>query len=172
MIRIASFVGRSLTWVQPSTYKHWYELRSGEQAIATLRLKNIFSSTATSESEEGSCTFERHGVLNKFVTVRVEDKDTTVATYRENKWKRGGTLELPEGKKLLFTMNFWKSLLEVKTETGETLIHFTIRGVFRLRADVEIRHRAGSLAELPWLVMLGWYVVVMAHRDRSRAAAG
>jgi hypothetical protein len=34
---------------------------------------------------------------------------------------------------------------------------------------MQILPAAGTMPELPWLTMLGWYLAVMMHRDDSAA---
>jgi uncharacterized membrane protein YccF (DUF307 family) len=36
---------------------------------------------------------------------------------------------------------------------------------------VQIEPQAVNLPELPWLVMFGWYLALMLHRDSAAAAA-
>ena len=77
----------------------------------------------------------------------------------------GGTLEMAGGRKLFATTNLWETNLEFKTESGEALLRFKGKGSIHISARVEIQQGAIGLAELPWLVMLGWYLIVMLHMD-------
>jgi hypothetical protein len=43
--------------------------------------------------------------------------------------------------------------------------------MLRLTGGVTVSREAAALKELPWLVALGWYLVVMLHGD-SAASAG
>jgi hypothetical protein len=44
-------------------------------------------------------------------------------------------------------------------------------GVLHLSSTVEILPEAAALAELPWLVALGWYLAVKMHDDAGGVAA-
>jgi hypothetical protein len=92
--------------------------------------------------------------------------------FKNNTWKGGGTLVLADGRKYLVNTNFWQTQYEFKTETGERLFGYTnIGGVMHLSARVQIEPQVVNLPELPWLVMFGWYLALMMHRDSAAAAA-
>ena len=44
-------------------------------------------------------------------------------------------------------------------------------GIVHLSAELEIELAARKWAELPWIVMLGWYLLVMMQSDATAAAA-
>lgn len=47
---LAEVIGRELEWVQPSAWKMEYELRTGDETIATLRFRSSFGSFVRAES--------------------------------------------------------------------------------------------------------------------------
>jgi hypothetical protein len=51
------------------------------------------------------------------------------------------------------------------------LLRFKSAGLLHHFATVEIQQQAIGLGELPWLVMLGWYLIVMMNMDAAAAAA-
>jgi hypothetical protein len=106
------------------------------------------------------------------VTIRQCGSDAEIATFKNNTWNHGGTLELPNGRKILANTNFWETQYDFKTETGETLFTFrNIGGVLHASSLVAIQQAAVKLPELPWMVILGWYLVVMMTSDSAAAAA-
>lgn len=161
-----------LRWIQPRALRAEYELRAGEERIATLRFRNLFGSRATGESAEGCWTFQRGGFFRTRVAVRRCDDATDLATFRSDRWRGGGTLTLPDGRRLRATTNFWYSRLQFQDEAGQTLLVFDTKGALRLRATVTIGPAAATLHDLPWLLMLGCYLVVIMHRDLATASAG
>jgi hypothetical protein len=46
-----------------------------------------------------------------------------------------------------------------------------IGGILHLSSLVEIHPRARDIAELPWIVLLGWYLTVMMYMDAAAATA-
>ncbi len=172
MQNIARLIDRELKWVQPSAFKQEFELQVDGELAATLRLKSSFGSFATAESADGCWTFKRVGFWQTRATVRACDSETDLAAFKNNTWKGGGTLELADGRKYLASTNFWQTEFEFKTETGERLFGYKhIGGVMHLSAQVQIEPQTATLPELPWLVMFGWYLALMLHRDSASAAA-
>ena len=172
MKMIAEMIGRELKWVQPSVWKMEYELRADDELIATLRFRSSFGSFATAESADGCWTFKRVGFWQTKATIRGCGSDTEIAIFKNNTWSGGGTLELSDGRLLQATTNFWQTAFEFRSETGETLVRFKSGGFVHLSATVEIHPDAAGRSELPWIVMLGWYLTVMMYMDSASTAVG
>lgn len=168
---IAGHIGQELKWVQPRAWKMEYELRAGNELVATLRFRSSFGSFATAESADGCWTFKRVGFWQTKATIRGCGSDTDIATFKNNTWSGGGTLELSDGPKILATTNVWQTNFEFKSEAGETLVRFKPGGFVHLSATVEIKPDAAGMAELPLIVMLGWYLTVMMYMDTAATAA-
>ncbi|HXI88378.1 MAG TPA: hypothetical protein VNO24_00055 [Blastocatellia bacterium] len=171
MKKLADLLDRELKWTQPATLKMHYELNAGDELAATLRFRSLFGSLATGESGDGCWTFKRAGFFQTRATIRVCGEEADIAVFKHNTWSGGGALELQDGRKMLATTNLWQSNLEFKTESGEVLLRFQSAGLMHLSALVEIRPEAIGLAELPWMVMFGWYLIVMMHMDSAAAVA-
>lgn len=171
MKRLADLVDRELKWTQPGALKMHYELHAGDELAATLRFRSLFGTLATGESADGCWTFKRAGFFQTRVTIRVCGEETDIAVFKNNAWSGGGALELPDGRKMLATTNLWQSNLEFKTESEEALLRFKSAGLIHLSALVEIQQEAIGLAELPWMVILGWYLIVMMNMDAAASAA-
>jgi len=168
--KIAEVIGRELEWVQPSAWKMEYELRAGDELIATLRFRSLFGSFATAESADGCWTFKRVGFWQTRVTIRGCGSETDSATFKNNTWSGGGTLDLPDGRKILANTNLWQTNFELRTEAGAALVRYKIGGVVHLSAKVEIQPDIAGIPELPWLVMFAWYLAVMMHMDTASSA--
>lgn len=172
MKNIPTLRGHQLTWVQPRALKMEYELQDGGELVATLRFRSSFGSFATAESADGCWTFKRVGFWKTRVTVRTCGSEFDIAAFRNNTWKHGGTLELLDGRSYPANTNLWMSEYEFTTRAGDPLVKYTrVHGLLRLSSTVDIQPAATSLSELPWLVMLGWYLTVMMHVDSAAAVA-
>ncbi|HSB09859.1 MAG TPA: hypothetical protein VLM38_10275 [Blastocatellia bacterium] len=171
MKNVSRLIGSNLKWVQPSAFNMHYELRTNNELAGTLSFRSAFGSFATGESADGCWTFKRVGFFQTRVTIRLCGSDHDLATFRNNTWSGGGTLEFPDGRKLLADTNFWQTSLQFSTESGEPLVRFNTGGMIHLSATIDIWPVAAALAELPLIVMLGWYLVVMMHSDMAASAA-
>jgi hypothetical protein len=169
---IRDLIGRELKWVHPHATKMEFELRDGEVAAATLRFRSFFGSLATAESADGSWTFKRMGFLQTKATVRALGSEQDLGVFKNNTWRDGGTLELPDGRKFPADTNCWATKCSFKTESGVPLVSFQkIGGVLHMSSAVQIHEAARDLPELPWIALLGWYLTVMMHMDRTAMAA-
>ena len=168
MKRIAELVGRELKWVQPHTLKMEYELHADGELAATLRFRSSFGSLATAESADGCWTFKRVGFWQTRVTIRACGTEADIAIFKNNTWSGGGTLEFPDGRKFRANTNFWLTKYEFNSEADEALFGYrNIGGMLHLSAAVDIQPRAAHIPEIPWMVMLGWYLVLMMQRDAA-----
>jgi hypothetical protein len=172
MKKIRDLIGRELKWVQPHATKMDFELKDGEEIAATLHFRSLFGSFATAESADGTWTFKRIGFFQTKATVRALDSETDLGVFKNNTWRDGGTLELPDGRKYPADTNFWATKYSLKTEAGEPLIGFQkIGGVLHMSSTVHIHEAGRQIPELPWMTLLGWYLTVMMHVDRMAMAA-
>ena len=171
-MKIVELIGQELGWVQPRALKMEYELRIGDMVAATLHFRSSFGSFATATSTEGSWTFKRIGFWQTRATIRASGAETDLAFFRNISWSGGGTLEFPDGRKYPANTNFWATQYEFKTEAGESLIRYKkIAAMLHLTCQVEISELARNVAELPWMVSLGWYLTVMMQMDSAAVVA-
>jgi hypothetical protein len=171
MRTMTAFVDHTLTWIKPKIFKSDYELRFGDELIATLCFQKIFSSTAIAESGDGCWTFERVGFFKKKTVIHPRSSSAILGIFTKNTWKKGGYLELSDGRKFIVIASLWKNTIEFKTDIGESLIHMKSHGVFRLSATVQMYRKCLHIPELPWMVMLGLYLIIMMKRDAAAHAA-
>ena len=165
-------LGRELEWIQPRAMTREYELRDGEETVASLRFRSFWGSFATAHTREGDWTFKRVGFFQTRVSVCPAGSDREIASFKNSTWSAGGTLEFPDGRMFRANTNFWMTSYEFKNESEEPLVRFrSVRGVFHLGSNVEIAPAAAELPELPWLVALGWYLAVKMRDDAAGGAA-
>ena len=167
---IAEVADQELVWIQPARLTQSFELQASDEVVATLEFQR--ASLASGETADQRWTFKREGFWHPQVTVRVPDSDANVAVFKPA-WTGGGTLEIPQGRQLRFgAANFWHSQWDWSDASNQPLVHFKSHaGLFKMEGEVDIESGAVSLPELPLLVVLGWYLLILFARD-SAAAAG
>ncbi|MCX6142931.1 MAG: hypothetical protein NTZ35_06900 [Ignavibacteriales bacterium] len=172
MKNIRSVVDHELTWSQQSMFKNEFELHFGGELVATLRHPKMIGTIGVAESGDGSWTFERIGFWKTKTVIKASGSTDELGSYRSNTWRGGGMLELTDGRKFIVWRSVWKGLSEFRTEEGESLFQIHQRSSFRLSASVRINRRALQIPELPWMVLFGFYLGVMARNDAAKHAAG
>jgi hypothetical protein len=170
---MAALAGRELRWLKLDRDDGGgYALRDGDDTVATLRFRSAWGSLATGESADGCWTFKRVGFLQTRATVRSCDGDRDIASFRNNTWSGGGTLELPGGHRLKADTNLWMTTFSFSTEAGEPLVRFSkIGGALKLSSRVELLPAGAALSAAPWLMMLGWYLTIQLHNDTAAVTA-
>ena len=161
---------QELLWIQPAAGRREHELRAGDDVVATLRFQR--GSLASAEADGHHWTFKRQGFWHPRVTVRVAGSDADIATFLPH-WAGGGTLELNDGRTVrLGSANFWQSEW-VWQEKDQPLIRFKGRhGIVKAKGAAEILPAAAGLPEVPLLILLGWYLILLHAEDSAAASSG
>jgi hypothetical protein len=171
MPKLEESIGTELRWVQPHALQREFELRAGEDTVATLMFRSTFGSLAAAQAGERRWTFKRVGFWRSHVTVRVEGQDTDLAVYHNNTWTAGGTLVFADGRAYRANSNFWQTTFQFSNASDQALVRFTkVGGMFHLSCDVQVEPAGATLTELPWLVALGCYLVVKMRDDAAGGA--
>lgn len=159
-----------LEWRQAGASSRDAELKMDDRAIGSLKFRSAFGTLATATVADTCWTFKRVGFFQQRVAIRECGSDRPVAEFRNATWSGGGTLQIDGGRKFQMTTNWWQSKWEVQDADGRMLLRFDYGGVFKLAAKIKIASEARGLQDLPLLVALSWYLVVMLNEDASAAA--
>jgi hypothetical protein len=171
MERISNHIDEELTFVQSGLLRGVFELRSGDSVAGILTLGNLFGMSAVAETEGGQWKFVRRGFLRKRVSVRSVGTNTEIAHFRETGWTHGGTVQMPDGRRVMVNANFWLTGFEFRLDGDVPLLRYGRSwGFFPRCARLRIFPEASGYDDLAMLVMLGGYVMVMAIRDRAARA--
>jgi hypothetical protein len=171
MRSISAVVDHEIAWQQLQGLKSEFELRFGDELLATMKLPKMLSSVATFQCEEGTWNIERVGFFSPKTVVRKGTSNEVVGTFTARAWKGGGTVELSEGRKLELRTNMWKSTFEWCTTDGESLLMMKGRGFLKYFVDVQMNRSAAKWPELPWLMALMFYQMIMMRRDAATHSA-
>ena len=169
-----------LVWVQPSMLHQDFELRAGDEVVATLVFHR--SSLAEAATSGDRWTLKREGFWHPHVTVRVAGAEENICIFRPG-WTGGGALDFPDGRSFRFgTANFWHTQWDWQRADGMDLVHFhNKQGFLKSGAAVDVispplwrgSTAGGGEGELlSLLVVLGWYLLIMVGRDAAASSAG
>jgi hypothetical protein len=169
MKHLADVVHSHLRWEQPRVFDRAWDLRHGDETVATLAFRSAFGSFAAAASADGSWTFKRVGFWQSRATVRAEGGADDLAVFEHNTWSGGGTLTLSGGRPIRVTTNLWQSKIEFQLAEDHVLFRYLTDGFLRQEAQLEVMPSLAGMREMPWLLMFGWYLVVMMHQDSASA---
>jgi hypothetical protein len=149
-----------------------FELRASDEPAARLRWIKRWGSLAEAEVAEGRWTFKRAGFLRPRVTVRREGSEVDAAVH-EPGWSGNGTLTLAGGRTLRWvSTSFWGSHWEFRDPGDSPLVHFHVKSGLRVMgAAVTVHAAARRMPELPLLLTLGFYLIVLMVNDAAAGAA-
>jgi hypothetical protein len=163
--------GGELIWVKPKWSKSQYELRAGDTIVATLVWDR--GTRALAQWGERRYHISRRGWLRPRILVstgdssegRVEDgPGTTVATLAQH----GGLLSFPDGRAFFWKKPKWLTRERIWVDSATTeLVHF--HPARRATVVVTAQPEAAQRPELPLLMLLGQYLIVLAAQDAEMA---
>jgi hypothetical protein len=167
---INEVASQELAWVQPTSLRQTFELRAEDDDVVA-RLQFDGRSLATAETAWQKWTFRREGLLTQRVTILARDSSDAVVV--KVAWAGGAALDLSQGRQVQFgAANFWRTRWrwsDVATEAS--LVQFkTHAGFMKLGGEMEIETAAITYPELPLLVVLGWYLLVVYLRGVAATA--
>lgn len=162
-----SEAGSQLTWIRQSSDGRVYELRSGEDQVAVLRWEKPAGSLAQAETTEGKWTFKRIGFLQPRLSVRSAGSEQDLAWF-EPGVGGGGAVHLASGHIFRWSSNFWRAEWAWLNAAGKhgVKLHREFSAGER-EGKVEIERGVLPERELPILVILGWYVIILQTEDSA-----
>ena len=163
---IRDLAGRNALWRQPSQLRQEYELVVGEEIVATLRWRKNVGTTAVARSPDGTWSFKAAGFLNPRVTIRLPNSDYDFAVFRPRNTGEGMLEAMADQRFTWRCVNFWQNTWAFFDAEGDRLL--TIKpdpAALKLGAQVTIELKASSHQEIGYLVVLGWYLMVLMAED-------
>jgi len=167
-----------LNWTQPKTTQQFFELKGNDDLFGTLLFPKSVGSLAEAETVEGKWTFKRIGFFTTKISVRKFGEEKDLAIFKPNLTASSGDLDFSGGKKYQWhASNFWGTRFEFKDEKGEVVLTFRsgiedpkLKDWFKTQARVEIAEDKINVTELPIMVLLGWYLIIVLQMDSSTGA--
>ena len=161
---------QELIWIQSRKHKRDFELRIGEETLATLRWEKQHRQIATGEAADGHWTFRRQGFLHQHIEARLSESALEVARFQPL-WRGGGTLEFPDGRRFgLRPTSFWNAEWAWTTATNDILLR--IKRAARSGQEkwhIDLLPGTSAIPELSLLVLLSWYLIILAADDAAAA---
>lgn len=171
MRRISEFAGEELVWVEPALLKEPYMLLAGDEVVGSLHWES--PTLAKGETADQRWTFQQKGFWRQHVTIRVPGSDDNVALFHSSWWGGGGILDLNDGHLRFHAGNWWSSQWDWEwlDSDKKPLVHFKgHHGLIKTKGQIKLEAHETSSPDLPLLVVLGWYLLIMIVRDDDHVA--
>jgi hypothetical protein len=166
-------------WIQPKTFERRFELRVGDLLFGTLVFQKMTGSMAVARTDSGAWTFKRVGFFNPRITVRNDGSEADAGIYSP-KWSgSSGTIQMADGTLYQWRhANFWATRMEWTDGGGRVLVTYQsgvensrLSDALKTQATMEFSQDARSVPDLPLLILLGWYLVILHQEDAAAAVA-
>ena len=179
MEHLSRVVNITTEWTQPKTMTRHFELGDGTRTFATLTFEKTFGSLGRASTADGNFSLKRVGFFNPHITARTEGAEEDVATYHPRWTGSSGEFHFPGGRNyFLKTANFWATRHEVSDAGGRIVItlqrgvedsHLTDMFKSQARMDIDVSMRDNP--DLPVLVLMLWYILILQQSDHAGTAA-
>ncbi len=165
MKSLADAAGREWIWSRPRILTRRWELKAGDDVLATLDSLGLLGGGAKASTATGRWRLHHVGLLRGRLEVLDEAGTEVVATFRPG-WFGAGTLEWGRRRLRWHRDDFWGRRWEFVDENGLSLVAFTRRPAFvRSTTTVEPTEAGRGCAELPLLVALGFQLLLVMQRQ-------
>jgi hypothetical protein len=159
-----------LNWIQPKLFQRAYELRAGDETVAALRWVNTFGSLVAIELADTKWLIKRSGFLWRRGVVHREGQAGDQATFQFG-WFGKALLEVEGGERYHWARSkFWPPQWTFANSSGFPVARFSLaRIMFRSKGEIELAENASlHRADIPILILAGWYFVLVIQRRRRR----
>ncbi len=170
---IRDLAGRNALWRQPSQLRQEYEMVVGEEIVATLRWRKNVGTAAVARSPDGTWSFKAAGFLNPRVSIRLPNSDYDFAVFRPRNTGEGVLEAMADQRFAWRCVNFWQNTWAFFDSEGDRLLSIKPdSGGLKLGAQVSVELKASAHQEIGYLVVLGWYLMVLMAEDAVAAQPG
>ena len=160
--------GKHLEWAHPDIEKPLYELRDGDDPVATL--EETSTDSAIAKTGEGAWLFRKFGYANPHVIVKREGSDTEEARFDSSETEPG-LLKLSNGRQFKWEGHLWRAAWSWNDVSGQRML--TLKRDFAVaekhEGRVEITDQGADSDHLGLLVLVGWYLVLLAAESSGDA---
>jgi hypothetical protein len=170
LIPIRESIGRAMRWRRTRLLPAAFELRAGEETLATLEWPGLFSRSAIATSGGGRWRFRRPSLFSLSVDVEDTESGARIASYSPAPLR--GTLRFADGRAFRIGRDSLFGRLKAWREDGGELLSFPRRLTFGGGGPVQIEAAATAEAGLDLLVAFAFYVLTLRRRRAARSSGG
>ena len=150
-----------------------FELRAGDDVVATLAWEKAFGTLALAQTAEQAWTFKRMGFFNTRVTIRASGSEADLGIFKPG-WGYSGTLEVGGRAYAWKSMGFLGGKWGFFGPDGTEYVSFQYTGglgsLLKVEGAVEVLPGAPVGPDLPLLLALGWYLMTMMYVESTTVA--
>ena len=170
MKTISEYIGQRLWFIQPSVWKRFHELRTGEELLGTIQQKGFFGMTWIVEMQNKSWEIYRPSFWKCLIQVRESGYEMPIADFIKEKFRSKGTLVMSKGVMVKIAPHLFKSFCEVKNDSDELLLKIKLKSAMRDKAEVLFEKKSELIDNNPWIIMLA-YIIALEQKHQAAHSA-
>ncbi|MDX1583549.1 MAG: hypothetical protein R3338_08115 [Thermoanaerobaculia bacterium] len=155
-------VSQELKWVHPDVEKRYYELRAGEEIVATLEWDSPDGSVAIAKTSTGSWSLRRLGFLNPHVVALETGSGSQVFRF-DATMSGGGLAQASDGHHYRWYATLWRAEWGWMDTGGSELVKFhrSFDVDEKHEGNLDVLEKGRKVPQLDLLVTVGWYLIIM-----------
>ncbi|MBI5867282.1 MAG: hypothetical protein HZB43_03180 [candidate division Zixibacteria bacterium] len=158
-----------LTWVQPKAFRREFELQAADEPVARIQWETAFGSLVSVQTSEGRWLIKRFGLFWRQGSISREGDAGELATFTFG-WFGRARLDTQRADHYFWARSgFWLPTWTFTNSSGFPVARFRLSGFFlKSKGEIEVCESAQlHQPDLPLLLLIGWYLVLVIQR-RSR----
>lgn len=158
MENLSVYFGHKLELIQPSVWKTYFELRSDDEIIGTMKKIKTLGSQMEVSLFNKTWTIYPPSIWRSEIDIKESGKALPFAKYKKERFKSRGIVELPKGARLKIVFKAFKKGYEVQDSSGQVLVKLVDKMKLRTTVEIFIEKRSEMIDKYPWIIMLAWYI--------------
>jgi hypothetical protein len=167
MKTLAQYKNDTLRLEQPSIWKQIYHLRAGDEILCTMTHPQLFSTKVVIEGFGEKWEMYKPSFWRSDLEIKRQQQHLPFATFVRGKWGKGGMFEMPNGERIEYVQNIWKSVHEIHSGQKVNLVSLKRTSWRKRGLDVVIEHESEVLDRNPWIVMVAYHLILERQRHAS-----
>lgn len=164
MKNLSELVGETLTMVQPSIWKSFYELRHDDEVIGTIRSSKFFGLNMIFKMNNKEWEIYYPSLWKSEIAIREQGYEIPFAKYLRDGLKNKGSIYLPKGMQLKITFKLFIGSYRIETLSGDCLVSFEDRISFKEKTKIFIEQKSELLDKNPWVIAVALYISLRRKR--------
>jgi hypothetical protein len=167
MKTLSQYKNDTLRLEQPSIWKRVYHLRAGDEIVCTMTHPQPFGTKAVIEGFDGKWEMNRPSFWRSDLEITRQQQHLPFAKFVRGKWGKGGMFEMPNGERLAYVQNMWKSVNEIHSQQKITLVSLKRASWRKSSLNVVIEHESELMDRYPWIVMAVYHLILESGRHAA-----
>jgi hypothetical protein len=99
--------------------------------------------------------------------IKRQQQHLPFARFVRGKWGKGGMFEMPNGERIEYVQNIWKSVNDLRSAQKVDLVSLKRTSWRKRSLNVVIEHESELMDRNPWIVMAVYHLILERQRQTS-----